>query len=95
VRIPVLVTGRELLGAEYIVQLRDTGGMRLQAVVPSALDVPRIGEQALACFTLDVLHFFHPQTEERLIRAEAARACAGDEPRAYARDDWPLCSLTL
>jgi sn-glycerol 3-phosphate transport system ATP-binding protein len=84
-RIPVLVTGREMLGAEYIVPLRDAEGARLQAVVPSSLDVPRIGEQVLACFSLDALHFFHPRTEERLLPEEAAGARSGLEPRAYAR----------
>jgi ABC-type sugar transport system ATPase subunit len=94
-RIPVLVTGREMLGAEYIVQLRDAEGTRLQALMPSELEVPQIGEQALACFSLDVLHFFHPQTEKRLVTAEASRICGGNEPRAYARDESLLCSITL
>jgi sn-glycerol 3-phosphate transport system ATP-binding protein len=93
-RIPVLVTGREMLGAEYIVQLRDAEGTRLQAVVSSSLDVPRIGEQTLACFTLGALHFFHPRTEERLIPAEEPRARAGSEPRAYAREAPALLPYT-
>jgi sn-glycerol 3-phosphate transport system ATP-binding protein len=65
-RIPVTVTGREMLGAEYLVHMRDPEGTAMQALVSSDTEAPGTGEQALACFSPAALHFFCPETRRRI-----------------------------
>jgi sn-glycerol 3-phosphate transport system ATP-binding protein len=66
IRIPVTVTGREMLGAHYLMHARDQEGSDIQALIPSDLAAPGTGEPALACFSFEALHFFCPETCRRI-----------------------------
>jgi len=61
------VRRREMLGAEYILQLRDVEGAKLQMRMPSNLPAPNAGENVSICFSARDVHFFDSETQERIM----------------------------
>ena len=61
------VIGREMLGAEYILQVQTAGGIVLQTRAPNGPGVPTLGELCTFHFPAVSAHFFDAGTGTRLV----------------------------
>ncbi len=61
------INGREMLGAEYILQIRLSSGVVLQTRVPNVPGTPALGDTCTLYFSTSAAQFFDAKTGQRLL----------------------------